>query len=382
MKISWISIWPPRITAISEYSESIVSKLKSEHHVNVISHIDAGRPGETHLSPIINLEKSDWPQTVFDSIEKYKPNLVVLNHDFTSFGYRKLATSFSQNPEDGFGFLELLFRLKNSNIPRIVIYHDLMEPLSDAQKTFYDISTKLSTASGVFGLKNKNLFINMFHVLAGKVFDVPIITESYHQYSKEHLREKWNIGKDKIVFGMVGFLENYKNFEYIIDVFNRFEKRDDAELIIAGIGLPGHDESLRYEKQILEKIKTSKITNKIKLINRFLENTELNEVIQSLDALILPYSRCSQSIIMGKAISFGIPIISSACSNLADVLRKTKSGLYIDINNKTKTYDVFNRILKNPNILNRLSINSLKYYQNNNIEKTIDLYSRFFKNIC
>lgn len=382
MKISWVSVWPPRITPISEYSESIVAKLRGQNQINVISHIDAGRPGEAHLSPIIDLEKSDWPQTVFNSVEKYGPDLVVLNHDFSSFGYKSLATNFSQEPEDSFGFLELLFRLKNSGIKTSVFYHDLMQPLTESQKNFYNLSMQLTDSIGVFGQKNAGYISNTFNFPTRKVFNIPLITEAYSQFSKEHLRNKWNIPGGKLAYGIVGFFEAYKNLEYLIEVLERFEKRDDFVLVICGVGLPGNDESLKYEKDILAKINSSKIKNKIKLINRFLENSEINEVIQALDALVLPYSQCSQSIVLGKAVSFGIPVVASNCSNLMEALNKTKSGLIINSSNKTQSYSVFNKIFNNPNILSKLSANSLRYYKNNNIDKAIDLYNKFFKNIA
>jgi glycosyltransferase involved in cell wall biosynthesis len=97
----------------------------------------------------------------------------------------------------------------------------------------------------------------------------------------ENFREKWNINSEDKVWMFLGSVTPYKNIEILIDAFESLTKNKNVKLIIAG-----KCSNVNYLKKITNRIKSS---NGIIYINKFIEDSEIEQYFKTSDILVTPY---------------------------------------------------------------------------------------------
>lgn len=378
MKLCWISTWPPRWCPVASYSQSIVSKIRQKTQVEIISHTDAGIKNETHLWPVIDLENADWFRKTDETLQRIDPDAVVIQLDFFGFGYQPVSTHFVNTPADSFGILEILFRLKSRKIPIVIAYHNLVYPLSDDQKLFYGLSTKLSDASIVFSSEQKRILENI-GVYKNRIFVIPPSAEINEKSIKEHLKGKWNLDSSKITIGLVGWWEEYKGFDKFLEIWPKILKdHPDVELVVAGLPRPGILESINSEKKITSLIEKNKEKN-IKLVNRTFSDDEFNELVASLDILVLPYLECAQSLLIAKAYASGVPVLASNVGGLRSSVLESHGGILYS--NQNTLMQNLSRLIENPNLCQSLGLKGRQYIKRNSMDKIVERYLEVIKNV-
>lgn len=126
-----------------------------------------------------------------------------------------------------------------------------------------------------------------------------------------HLRERWKIPQDSILFMFLGFIRPYKNIEIVIKSFVRLN-HDKSYLVIAG-----NPDDATYARQIR---KMALQHEHIILDMRLIPNSEMSAYLAAADVMILPYDM-SNSINSGALImnmSYQIPVIISEIAMAKD----------------------------------------------------------------
>lgn len=162
---------------------------------------------------------------------------------------------------------------------------------------------------------------------------------SYSIYGKTELMDL-----PKRFFLFVGRINSYKGLGQIYNAFGLLsvKVKEEISIVIAG---GGHDTNLERMSQI----------SNFHIINRFLKNEEICELIQHSDAVICPYTSASQSGIPQTAFVFGRPIIASDIDGLNDIVRNDHNGILFKVGEAKQLAEIMELTWKNPESLQRLS---------------------------
>lgn len=162
---------------------------------------------------------------------------------------------------------------------------------------------------------------------------------SYSIYGKTELME---LPKRYLLF--VGRINSYKGLGQIYNAFGLLSVnvKEEISIVIAG---SGHDTNLE---------RMSYISN-FHIINRFLKNEEICELIRHSDAVICPYTSASQSGIPQTAFVFGRPIIASDIDGLNDVVKNDYNGILFKVGEAKQLAEIMEQTWKHPELLQRLS---------------------------
>lgn len=169
--------------------------------------------------------------------------------------------------------------------------------------------------------------------IVNKTYYIPHVNyiDNIHNDNKI-TRNTFNIDDEELVFLFIGAIRKYKNIELLIDVFNEL-KLNNCKLIIAGN--PINEE---YKKDLIRLINTSK--NIIHIL-RFLDNSELYDLINLSNIVVLPYDKKSTLNSGSIILSFSCKktVISPMIGTLKD-MREEKFYYGYDYHNDTEHYQM------------------------------------------
>lgn len=132
-----------------------------------------------------------------------------------------------------------------------------------------------------------------------------------------YYKETPNIyGKYMLFFGRI---DQYKGVDILIDAYEQSEARKDGvRLVIAGKGNIAHDKS--------------KLSEDIVLLNRYIDNNELANLIRHCSFVVLPYLSATQSGCVMSAFAFNKPIIATRVGDLPKEVVDGETGLICNPN--------------------------------------------------
>ncbi len=137
--------------------------------------------------------------------------------------------------------------------------------------------------------------------------------DQYPTYEKTVMREKLGICEPYILL-FFGLIRQYKGVSYLIEAFENLPEsvRNTMHLLIVG--------EVWDEPNLYIHLEESVTAEHITLINRYVSDDEIPIFFSAADALVLPYTRASQSGIAHIGISYGLPIIASEVGGLQESL--------------------------------------------------------------
>ncbi len=167
----------------------------------------------------------------------------------------------------------------------------------------------------------------------------------------------------KNTFLNYGYIHPYKGLKYFVEAIKLASKEiPDIQGIIAGTG----------SDDILDEIKNDK---RFQVINQFITDKHLVELINSSRAVVCPYISASQSGIPLTTFVFDKPVIVSDLPGFTDVVENTKTGYVVQVTNAKEIARHMINLCRNNSILNELSENirqSKQTSENLNWDKIAD----------
>lgn len=126
--------------------------------------------------------------------------------------------------------------------------------------------------------------------------------------------------EDCLAVGHVGRFSAQKNHEFMIDVFHCiYQKRNDAKLLLAGVG--------ELENDVREKVKILGIEDKVVFLGR---RSDVPELMSAFDVLLFPSFHEGMPNVVIEAQAAGLPcVISDAITSQADITGLVK---YLPLN--------------------------------------------------
>ncbi len=129
-------------------------------------------------------------------------------------------------------------------------------------------------------------------------FGKPIIVIPHASFSQCGIPKDNNCGI-KNTIGFFGRIEPYKGLDVLVEAFSQI-KTPNVHLLIAGSG------------RIDDNIKVIIDSNpNIALINRYIEEEEIPELMNQVDFIVLPYKTATQSGVIPLSFAYGKPVIAT-----------------------------------------------------------------------
>ena len=290
MKIALVSEYPPVHSGFATY----------EHYL-----VDAFRPLnlEIHLSPITRT-RVDY-EAILDSLDKIKElDLIHLNHGYDCFEISNEFITFLE---------ELGLRAKV-----VTTMHTVNSFRKGTDIRWFN--RMLANKTDILIVHSSPMKDELLSqgVSPEKILIIPHGTRNpfikNEEGGREATRAACGVPQNMKMVLAFGFLEPDKGFEELMMVVPRMRK---AFLVIAG------EKASKDDKQFVDRLQAIgdfQLEGRFKLINHYLEETELRQLMTASDVIVMPYRPVSQddmhysvSGVLHLALSQGRPIV--ACSN-------------------------------------------------------------------
>jgi glycosyltransferase involved in cell wall biosynthesis len=249
----------------------------------------------------------------------------------------------------------VLFRLfiefSNPDVKLVSHIHDVKPHAQTKSYAFIDFFQSLQIQQSdiitVYGKTLKQMLISRFKVSPEKVVVtlLGVIRVNDSKYTK-------NSSKTLKYVTLTGRLDKYKGIDLFLDAAGYFQAHNFAvQFVLAGRG-----DLTEYQAKI------DALTN-ITVINRFLSNDEVDDLITNSFVVALPYIDASQSGVIPIAYYNGCPVIVSNVGGLPEAVIEGKTGYVFETGNCSQLVKAIQDIVENKELRKDLGINCFNYYQ-------------------
>jgi glycosyltransferase involved in cell wall biosynthesis len=154
----------------------------------------------------------------------------------------------------------------------------------------------------------------------------------FKMYIKENLPERKHI----LFFGR---LSTYKGIDVFLKAIPLVLNEFKSELfVIAGRSIPGYN----LDINICEKHK-----NHITVLNRYIPNEELVNLIQASKFVVCPYLDATQSGVLMTSYALNTPVIASSVGAFPEYIEQNVTGILVPVNDPAKLADAIKLTLQN-----------------------------------
>ncbi len=145
------------------------------------------------------------------------------------------------------------------------------------------------------------------------------------------IRENFNISEDAFVILYTGRIIKEKGLDILPEIYKKLIDRDKAFLtihfLIIGAG--------KYRKEFEEQIKNENLDHRFHFA--VVDSDEkLADIYSSVNCFILPSRREALGLSLLEAMSCSLPCIASDLPGINEIIKNTKNGLLIPLDNQTE----------------------------------------------
>jgi glycosyltransferase involved in cell wall biosynthesis len=202
----------------------------------------------------------------------------------------------------------------------------------------------------------KNRLIDEFNIPSHKI---KIIKHGVYQINDNQIiertaaKQKIGIGKENIVLLFFGYITYYKGLDLLLKVFNQLNS-SKIKLIVAG----EVKDSYMNEVNLLKKKYSENITYKLNYIN----DSELNDLFNATDIVVLPYREASQSGVLFMSYAYGVPVLAPKLGGFPYDIAENKTGILFEADNEKSFYDNLKKTIDSIMHNNLLNRNEIRNY--------------------
>jgi glycosyltransferase involved in cell wall biosynthesis len=246
----------------------------------------------------------------------------------------------------------LFARFSNPSVKLVSHIHDIKPHAETKGYAFIDFFQSLqvqqSDMIAVYGNTLKQMLMSHFKVKPERIL-VTVLGVTRVSESK-YLQQSAQVPK---YITLTGRLDKYKGIDLFLDAARYFQDHNfDLKFILAGRG-----DLSEYQDKI------NHLTN-ITVINKFLSDDEVDNLIIQSQVVVLPYIDASQSGVIPIAYFNGCPVIVSNVGGLPEAIVVGKTGYVFESGNCAQLIKHIKNIVENKELRHQLGINSFNYYRN------------------
>ena len=188
----------------------------------------------------------------------------------------------------------------------------ILRPFSKLFANTYFACTKYA-GDWLFGTKTNTYILNNA---------IDLDKYKYNEEIRKKIREELHIKEDALVVGHIGRFVAQKNHNFLIDLFNEYQKHNnDSLLLLVGQG--------PLKEEIESKVKNLNIENKVLFLG---QRSDANKLYQAFDIFLLPSIYEGLGMVLIEAQTSDLPCIAS--TEVPIIAKVTNNLEFIDLNNK------------------------------------------------
>lgn len=152
---------------------------------------------------------------------------------------------------------------------------------------------------------------------------------------------------------LIGRIDRYKGIDTFLELARRLDGKEEINFLLAGSG------DLSSYRERIENL------NNITVVNRFLSNEEMDEMLLSSYALLLPYHDASQSAMTPVAYYNACPVIVSNVGGLPETVEHGKTGFVFQPGAIDELEDYTTALFNDNSLRSELSLEAFRFYKVN-----------------
>ena len=158
------------------------------------------------------------------------------------------------------------------------------------------------------------------------------------------IKDKWNIGYNDPVIGIVSKLWEGKGHSVLIEAFNEIRKNiGNARLVIAGEGY--------LEDRLRQQVKTLQLTESV-VFTGF--QSDVSEIISIFDISVLPSFFEGMGRVLLEAMAMEKPVVASRVGGIPDLVKENVNGFLTSPGNVKELENALIKLLNNKDLAVRM----------------------------
>ncbi|MBN2164952.1 MAG: glycosyltransferase [Marinilabiliaceae bacterium] len=370
MNISIISPYDIERNGITSYAVSFQKALNSISGVKtkMVGVVDSDFVNDCCESIVVIRKNSfsDYINAV--SVLNEWSDIVFIQHSHDSFG-----------GENG-NFILMLF--KGVKKPIITSFHQLTQEPSIARKRQIETIGQLSTAVVAFSNQAFEVLDHIYKVPSEKIVKIDYGVSEFNHLGREELRSNLGFDSKKIIFSY-GFLNREKALQTILNALPSVNiKHPDVEFVFIGqtdsYTIKKEGEAYRFELNLM--LQKSGLTNRIHLINKYVEEEELQRYLIACDLFITPYIGHShiQSSVLTQGMALGAAIVSTPFWHSNELLSDNR-GEFVSETSTEMVSEKIISLLANGSKLVKMRQSASDYGKHFKWSKILPKYQKLFQ---
>lgn len=334
----------------------------------------------TNLANLLSKQGNDVSIVcLFDANDPYFP--LEKNIKVFSFNGKNNRLSKILNIRKWISFLKKIFREEQpTNVLAMTLKISGLCSLAKKKNQFRLVLREITDPKS----KKRSRFFDtfLFHICRNKVDALIFQTEWEKSCYPKYLRNKGfvvpnpavvNVEKStnrkKEIVTMGRIVNETKRHDILIEAFSIFSKKnDDYKLIIYGKG-PDLEKNIKLAKKL-------GVEDKV-----LFPGPKENILVQIRDAscfvLTSEYEGMSNALI--EALLIGVPCITTDWNGAGEIITNEVNGLVVEKNNPTALADAINKIVSNPELMEKFADNGVKERDKYKFENTYLKYIKILK---
>lgn len=251
-------------------------------------------------------------------------------------------------------------------IPRIVTLHDPLPHKGEENIILDKISRIIARRSSRVIILSEIFKKNVIDMGVDKnIIDV-IPHGEFSYYSNSMKKTDFN---NKIIF--FGRISKYKGIDVLLEIFKLIkEGNKDAELLIVGSG------DITEYKELIEQCKD------VTVVNRWINDSEVEHFFSQADILAIPYIDASQSGVIPLAYGFAMPVVAFRVGGIPEQITDGETGFLVEPTNIIEFANKCVYLLDNPNVIEKMGYAGLvKSKQEMGWDRVCELLNKSFKQV-
>lgn len=394
LRIAVITPYPPSKGTLNEYAYHLIRVLRQKQEIGEVIILSDELPfGQTYdtftqtdedLAPLKVLPAwkfGDFRNSlkIFSRIRRIKPDAVLFNIQFASFGADKITATLG---------LLAPSMVKRLGLPTVVLLHNIMETV-DLKSAGFAANPIMENLIRLFGNLVTKLLLTVDWVALTIPKYVEILEQKYkadnvllapHGAFNEIELPSFELPPGPLQIMTFGKFGTYKKVEPLIEAFKLLKQEDISrppiELVIAGTDSPnsaGYLESIRQKYHEVEDIK----------FTGYVAEEDVPRIFGDASVVIFPYtSTTGSSGVLHQAGEFGKAVVLPNIGDFAEVITEEGyTGEFFEPENPQSLAEAIKRILDNPEHRREIGTQNYMAAQGLPISEVADWYLLHFQRL-
>ncbi|MFN8495803.1 MAG: glycosyltransferase [Caldilineaceae bacterium] len=369
LRIGIVTTYPPGTGSLNEYAFHFVRELDKKQEVAEIflfvDELPASAQYETpptdgesnpqggantwraplHFIPCWQFNSSLNSWRILRAVQQYKPDVVLFNIQFASFGDRKVPAALG---------LTVPALLRLFGVPTVVLLHNIMETvdLKSAGFAQHPLLERMIRLIG-WGITTVLLRANLVAVTIPKYVEIlekrynaqNVLLAPHGTFASEPTQPSFALPQGRLQIMTFGKFGTYKRVETLVEAFDLLQNghRTDLELVIAGTDSPNAPNYLANVAKQYAKIPNVRYTG-------YVPEEVVPQIFGEAAAVIFPYtSTTGSSGVLHQAGEYGKAVVLPQIGDLAElVAEEGYTGEFFEPNNPQSLAQAIRRIIDCP----------------------------------